>query len=584
MIEQDSQEVEVWRNIKIPLRDGCHLNANIYLPRGKDSPSPTIVSLTPYISDRLHDRGMYFAGRNLPFVGVDVRGRGNSEGNFRPYIYDSDDGCDVVCWVARQGFCNGKVAMYGASYLGYVQWVVAARLPEPLCAIAPTAAPFLGVDVPMRNNIFPMYAIRWLATVAERAMQPKLFADSHFWSTLYRRQFETGRPFGALDKLAGEPSSIFQEWIAHPEQGPYWDALNPSRRDYEDLQLPILTITGAYDGDQLGALEHYKKHMQSATPTARERHYLVIGPWDHAGCAAPRREFGGIKLGPDSVIDILDLHLQWYLWIFGTAAKPEFLKDRVAYYVMGAEHWRYASTLEEVTARVASLYLHADGNPTDVFRSGLLVGEVSQGGEPDHYIYDPRDVNRAGFESMLDDERSLTDQSMIHALFGQCFVYHSLPFDEDTEVSGFFRFSAWISIDCRDTDFRVSLYEIGIDGTSTFLTADWMRARYRRSLRQAHLIQNSEPLQYDFERFPFVSRLIRKGHRVRMVFDSKDSIHEQRNYNRGEVVAEESIHDALPVTIRLFHDLEHPSVLYVPIGRGEATITVRESLTSTERE
>ena len=571
MAEQDICEVELRRNVRIPLRDGCHLNAIVYLPRGQRSPSPVVFALTPYLYDRLHDRGMYFAARNLPFVGVDIRGRGNSEGTFHPYVHDADDGYDVVHWLASQEFCNGKVAMYGGSYLGYVQWMVATRRPTSLVTIIPTASPFFGVDVPMRNNVFSMYAtVRWLTAVTERTTQLNMMADSQFWSAFFRRQFESGQPLRSMEHAAGGLPSVFQEWIAHPEQSNYWDAQNPTSTDYERLELPILTITGAYDGDQLGALEHYKRHMKGATPTARAQHYLVIGPWDHSGCGTPQREFKGIQIGAAGVIDMLKLHIQWYLWIFGLSTKPELLKGRVAYYVMGVERWCYASTLEEVTSRHLPLYLYTDTNPTDVFRSGSLKGEAAGGGAPDHYVYDPRDVSRAKFESMLDDKRSLTDQSMTHVLLDRSFVYHSLPFEEDTEVSGFFKFSAWISIDRPDTDFRVSLYEISMEGTCTFLTADWIRARYRRSLREANLIRSTDPLPYEFERFTFVSRVIRKGHRLRMVFDSKDSIHEQRNYNGGGVVADESMRDAAPVTIKLFHDLEHPSVLYVPIGRGES--------------
>jgi predicted acyl esterase len=143
---------------------------------------------------------------------------------------------------------------------------------------------------------------------------------------------------------------------------------------------------------------------------------------------------------------------------------------------MGAERWRYASTLEEVTSRHLPLYLHTDTNPTDVFRSGFLVDRAPGAGAPDRYVYDPRDMSRAKFESMLDEEKSLTDPSMVHALSGQSFTYHSLPFQEDTEVSGFLKFSAWISIDRPDTDVRVTLYEIGMDGSSTLLAADWIRA------------------------------------------------------------------------------------------------------------
>ena len=150
---------------------------------------------------------------------------------------------------------------------------------------------------------------------------------------------------------------------------------------------------------------------------------------------------------------------------------------------------------------------------------------------------------------------------------GRQLVYHSAPFERDTEVSGFFRLSVWLAIDRPDTDFRVSVYDIGADGSSVQLTTDWMRARYRESLREARLVRTSEPLRYDFTGFMFVSRLIKQGNRLRLVLGPLDSIYFQRNYNSGGVVAEESMQDARPVSVKLFHDQQHPSALYVPIGQ-----------------
>lgn len=526
-MDSQTKSVRVEWDTRIPTRDGHVLSATAYIPKEHSAPTPVIVGLTPYLSDHLHDRGLYFAGHGFPFVGVDVRGRGNSEGEFRPYVSDAQDGGDVVEWVAKQSYCNGRVGLYGGSYLGYVQWMIGARCPSGLGTIAPTAAPFFGVDVPMRGNIFSPSMLRWLAIVAGRSCQQKLCADGKFWANYYRQLYESERPFRAADTFKGMPSSIFQEWLDHPEQDAYWDSLNPTSADYERMQFPILTITGAYDGDQPGALEHYKRHIRHANDAVRARHYLVIGPWNHGGCAIPSAELDGIKVGPESVIDMFRLHLDWYRWTLQGGARPAFLQDNVNYYVMGAECWRHAATLEAVTAREMPLYFSSSVNPTDVFSSGLLISDSPGTGGPDFYVYDPRDVSRAEFESSLDDAAMLTDQRMLLAMKGQVLVYHSPPFQQDCEVAGFFRCLAWLSIDQPDSDFRVSVYEVRLDGTVLLLSSDSLRARYRTSLRQADLIKSSEPLPYDFSRFTFVARLLSKGHRLRVVLDSKDSIYEQ---------------------------------------------------------
>src|SRR5580692_11276228 len=106
-----SGPVDIRWSVRIPLRDGIGLNATVYRPKEQRAPAPCIFTLTPYIGDSYHDRAMYFAGHGLPFLLVDVRGRGNSEGTFTPFAQEINDGYDVVEWLAKQPYCNGGVAV-----------------------------------------------------------------------------------------------------------------------------------------------------------------------------------------------------------------------------------------------------------------------------------------------------------------------------------------------------------------------------------------------------------------------------------------------------------------------------------------
>lgn len=548
------------------MRDGVNLSATVYLPSKRTVPAPAVFTLTPYIGQSYHDRGMYFAANGLPFLTVDVRGRGDSEGVFQPLANEPRDAFDVVEWLAGQPYCNGKVAMWGGSYGGNVQWSAAKEFPPHLVTIVPVAAPYFGVDFPIRGNIAAPYWMQWLTLVTGRAAQERIFWNNgRYWGAKFRQWTESGAPFRNLDEQLGNPSPVFQEWCSHPQQDAYWDDFNPTAEQYAKLSIPVLTITGMYDGDQLGALMHYKEHMRHGSAANRERHYLVIGPWDHAGTRTPALEFCGLKVGAAGLVDLPKLHLEWYAWTMQGGPKPAFLKKNVAYYVMGAEKWRYADSLEAITARSIALYLHSNGNPSDVFKSGTLSAITAVEGEPDHFVYDPSDVALAALESTVDPENRV-DHRMVYASIGRHLVYHSAPFAQDTEISGFFKFHAWLSIDQPDTDFRATIYEVGIDGTAIQLTTDILRARYREGLREAKLIHTHEPLRYDFEGFTFVSRLAKRGTRLRLVVGPINSIYSQRNYNIGGVVAEESRRDARPVTVRLLHDNLRASALHVPLG------------------
>ena len=296
-----------------------------------------MFTLTPYIAQTYHDRGIYFAAHGFVFLVVDSRGRGGSQGNFQPFIQEAKDGYDVVEWLAKQPYCNGKVAMSGGSYTGYDQWATAKEFPPHLAAIVPVASPYAGVDFPMRGGITYPFLIQWLNFTAGRTLQGDISADSAFWKSRYFQFLRSGQPFKSLDAWAGAPSPAFQEWISHPAIDAYWDAYNPTAEQYARLSIPILTITGSYDDDQPGALTHYREYMRHASEAGKARHLLVIGPWDHAGTHAPRAQVGGLTFGAASLVDILKLHADWYAWTMQGAPKPALLQKPVAYYVMRAD-------------------------------------------------------------------------------------------------------------------------------------------------------------------------------------------------------------------------------------------------------
>ena len=568
----DAAKVEWQWGVKIPLRDGVRLNATLYKPAGLKEPRPCLFTLTPYIGQSYHNRGMYFAAHGYPFLTVDVRGRGNSEGSFQPFIQEAKDGYDVVEWLARQPYCNGKISMWGGSYAGYDQWATAKEFPPHLATIVPVASPFAGVDFPATNNIFSPYDMQWLSFTSGHTSQDQVFGDDPFWVGMFRRWIESGTSYRKFDSFVGNPSPIFQEWAGHPDFDSYWDTYNPTSEQYARLTLPILTITGMYDDDQPGALAHYSRYMQAASPAARARHFLVIGPWDHPGTRTPKQEFLGMKFGPASLVDLPQLHLDWYRYTMEGGAKPEFLQKPVAYYVTGAEKWRYADSLEAITAASRPWFLDSSGDSArDAYTAGSLAPDLVSRGAPDQYRYDPRDLALARIESESDLD-SVLSQEVFLANKAQL-VYVSARFEQDQEISGFFRFEAWLSIDQPDTDFAVTVAEISSDGTVTPLSADYMRARNRESLRSERLVDTKEPLRYDFSRFTFASRLVRKGNRLRVVLSAANSIRFEKNYNSGGVVADETMADARVVTVKLFHDARRRSALYIPFAVADGAST-----------
>jgi hypothetical protein len=559
-----SSTVDMQWGVKIPMRDGVSLNATVYKPHGQKDALPVIFTFTPYIGDSYTDRAMYFAGHGYVYALVDVRGRGNSGGEFEPFVNEGRDGYDVTEWLAKQSYCNGKVTMWGGSYAGFDQWSVLKEFPPHLVTIVPAAAAHPGLDFPFQYNIFGTYDMQWLTFTSGTTGNSNTFGNSAFWSSKSMEMYMEHRAFVEYDKIVGNPSPTFQKWVEHPILDAYYDAMVPNAEQYKKISVPILTITGHYDGDQPGAFAYYKQHMQYGSAEAKANHYLIIGPWDHAGTRTPKHELGGLKFAEASALDLNKLHTEWYGWTMKGGVKPEFLKKRIAYYVMGADEWKYADSLEMLANDKLTLYLASNNNASDVFHSGML--QAAKGGSmaADSWTYDPLHTE-AGESDHADDPAPLTSQRSAFNLFGEGAIYHSEAFSTATEVSGFVKLTLWLTMDVPDTDLGVELWEVLPDGSAAFLSNATMRARYRDSLRVEKLVTPGKPEKYVFDNFQFFSRQIAKGSRLRLIVASLNTPSTEKNYNSGGVIAKETGKDAKTAHIQLLHDTEHPSMLELPI-------------------
>jgi putative CocE/NonD family hydrolase len=562
--------------VKMPMRDNVELNATLYLPKtadGSQPKTPVIFTLTPYISDTYHARGAYFASHGYTFALVDVRGRGNSGGDFEPFANEPRDGHDVVEWLAKQPFCDGKVAMWGGSYAGFDQWATAKEFPPHLATIVPAAAAHPGLDYPSYNSIGLTYDVQWFTLTSGRAAQDNLFGDQKFWRTKFLDGYKKHVAFKDIDTFIGNPSKNFQRILKHPMVDAYYDAMLPTREQFQKITQPILTITGQYDGDELGALTFYRDHMANASPEARAKHFLIIGPWDHAGTRTPTDEVAGVKFGPGAIVDLNDLHRQWYDWTMKAAPKPAFLKNHVAYYLLapgdsGANgDWKYTDDFAALIANPKTFYLASkNGDANGVFRSGALSENHPTDGA-DRFTYDPLDTHRGEFVEGVEpkEKTAAIDQTFALSIGSDGLVYHTDPLPNEVPLIGCPAVTLWVSIDTPDVDVECDLYEIQPDGTSIALWSDVRRLRYRESSRQAKLVTSGEIVRCDFNPGLFVARRLMKGSRLRLLITAVNSISWQKNYCSGGVVAEETAKDARTCHVQIYHDAQHSSTIQLPL-------------------
>lgn len=553
-------------NAFIEARDGVRLHAKIWMPTDLEGPAPSIFTLTPYTSDDAHRFGRFYASHGYVYVNADVRGRGESEGQFWPMARDGLDGADLVQWITQQPWSDGKVGMRGGSYRGMTQWQTLKEFPEGLVSIVPTASGHPGWDFPAPSGIFLSYMVQWFAYVNGQAAQTNLFSDAAYWSQKNRELYESDRPFSELDDFTGIPSRVFERWIEHPWYDEFWQGVNPGPEEYARMDIPILTITGHFDGDQPGALKYYRDHMSHAPDAGKANHYLIMGPWDHAGTRIPQPELGGFPFGENSVVDIEAIHLAWFDWTMRGGPKPGFLRDRVAYYVMEVNEWRFAPTLEAVSGYAEEWYLNSNGPVSDVFHSGILAPGPAVDPGVDQFVYDPLDK--------LDEAEALAPYSANYVSGGLAFlrapkaIYHSSPLERPLLIAGEPRLELYVELDVPDIDLVAALYEIRPDGSTLHLGKGELRARHRHGVDRVDLVEPGSIERFTFDRFYWFSRQLLAGSRLRLVVTPLNSPDRDKNYNSGGNTIEETAADARTATVRIHRGPRYPSKLILPVSGG----------------
>ena len=562
------ENVSVDLHHMIPMRDGVQLAATIWKPTHQSKPLPVVLVMTPYITDETQERAVKFATHGYAYVSVDVRGRGTSQGRYTPLYGNGTDGADVIAWLAKQPWCDGRVVTRGGSYRGMDQWQIMAQHPAHLAAAVPTAAVYPGWDFPQPRGIFVSYMAQWLAFTSGQTGQGNLFADGKYWATHFVDVYETDQPFASLADLTGTNRAAFLEWLDHPAYDAYWARYNPKPDDYKTINIPILTITGYFDGDQPGALRYYGEFMANASSAAKEHFYLLMGPWDHPGTRHPQEKLGGLTFDEKSVLDIDQLHIDFFDWVLKGGKRPDMLSRRVNYWVMGADEWRHADSLKDLSDHTLRLYLSSpDGDAHDVFHAGVLTTNQPDAQPADTFTDDPLKLSQAN--DLLKDQG---DDPLVHSaepFKTDRLVYVSDRLPKAITLAGAMQLLANISLDTPDGDVGAEVDAILPDGRTLVLGQDMMRARFRHGVDKPQLATPGAIEPWRFGGFYFTVRELPKDTRLRVVLAPISVPDLQKNYNSGGRLGYETAKDARTATFSVHLDPQHPSWLELPLAPEE---------------
>jgi putative CocE/NonD family hydrolase len=565
----------------IPMRDSVELESWITLPSKRADRVPAVFELTQYdIDGGRRGEPAFFARAGYAFVQVYVRGRGRSGGVKSDNLGEQvgRDGYDTVEWIARQPWSNGQVVMYGGSYVGMTQWRTATQRPPHLSAIAPYVPIYPGWDVPNTNGIPQAWTSVILGYTSGRSLNTGFIGNQAYWQGKWLEHYAAQRPFAEIDQDVGIAAA--DDWWVPDEQGHHVPAMKlwldhvgdeafnlaaePKPADYAAMNFPVLTATGFFDDDQPGALHYYRSHVAHAPAAAVARHYLVIGPWDHGGTQSPQKEIMGLTIPQAAVLDMKQLHKEWYDWVLGHGAQPAFLRARVSYFMMGAEEWRHAPTLEATgSGKDLTFYLASrGGTPGNLFHSGELLAAAPAGEPPALLVSDPHELPELEVAQYLEDEGL---KSEFRSLQKRALVFHSEPLAADTEIAGHMRLVLVCESDTPDFDLWAQVMLVQPDGSAVQLGADLRRARFRDGFFTSKLLKPGQVVEIPFE-FYWTAWRLPAGARLRVTVAPLNSPNYQKNYNTGGRIGYENPQDARVAHVRIYHDAKHLSRLILPLA------------------
>jgi len=480
-------DITIELDVEIPMSDGTILRADIYLPATR--PAPALLSRTPYLKGQIPGlmaavNPVSAARKGFAVVVQDVRGRGASDGDFHPFINEAEDGADTARWISQQSWCNGKLGLFGSSYMGATQLQAAIGASDVISAMCPIQAVSdyyegrsyrggafelgavtsislwnLGAGTLLRAKLDPG-SLRERFGAARRALadMPKFLKVTPFEKL---RETEMGKiaPF------------IFTWWENDRATDPYWTPLRISDH-YSSIDVPALHITSWFDQFHVGALRNYEGLTKSAPSEAtREAQRLVVGPWAHyppKSTVMGSVRVGDIDFGLEAFADLESQQLNWFRSLLSDKGTPP-PGSRVRLFVMGRNVWRDEAEWPLARAQETPLYFDAKGGE---------LGWAEPAAESEAaFRFDPNDPvpTRGGAHLALDSafpqgpliQGDLKDRADV-------VTFRSAIVEEEIEVTGWVNAELWVKSSAPATDFTVKLTDIWPDGNE-YIVCDGIR-------------------------------------------------------------------------------------------------------------
>jgi len=437
--------VTVARDLRTPMADGTVLLADHYIPV-TGAPAATVLVRTPYgrVGPQGGLTGVLIAERGYHVLIQSCRGTFGSGGAFEPMRNEIADGQDTVRWLREQEWFDGRLATYGLSYLGFVQWALAMDPPPELRAAIVQVGPHDFSRAAYHNGAFDLHNfLGWSNMVAHqedtgqvRGMLRMATAERKLRPALNHLPLRVG-----ARELLADRALWFEGWLEHPDlSDDFWQPLR-CRAALDRITVPTLLVGGWQDLFIEQTLEQYRVLAGRGVPTR-----LLVGPWAHLDVAVR---------GGAAVVE----SLAWLDRYAGPAAEPAAepaAAGPVRLFVGGAGEWREYQDWPPPGTQRQRWHLGPAGT--------LTPGEVAAA-EPASFRYDPADPTPSVGGAVMTRTAGVRDNRPVEAR-GDVLLFTSAPLERPVEIAGEVTAEVALTRDNPHADLFVRLCDVDGRGRS----------------------------------------------------------------------------------------------------------------------
>jgi uncharacterized protein len=478
------------------MRDGVKIAVDLSLPADlKDGELiPAILRQTRYfrswdvgwplswLDDRHPSLRKVFVTHGYAWVDVDARGTGASFGHW-PYAWAPDevrDGSEVVDWIVKQPWSNGKVGAHGVSYEGSsAEFLLIDKNPAVKASVPQHSLFDAYADIAFPGGIqLSWFTKGWNSgnQMLDRDDVQQLFHDEAWWErpflhgvravdedrdrSMLKRAIQEHRTNPDIDAVLSQVT--FRDDVS-TVTGVSVDASSPFSysTDVEASGATVYSWSGWFDGG-------YPDSAIKRFLTLKNRARLILGPWNH-GATQDASPFSPVS------VSAFDQYSE-LLRFFDSQLKDvniEIMQKPVLYFTMGEERWKNVDSWPPPGARTMSFYFGtghqlATVRPTAKdAQDKYVVDDTAGTGNSSRWntlLLDPPDV--------IYPDRSSADQKLL--------CYTSSPLDVDTEVTGHPVITLYASSTATDGEFFAYLEDVDGKSKVTYVTEGELRAIHRK--------------------------------------------------------------------------------------------------------